>query len=268
MSAQRLRRAALLALVLGLLLSGCSGAGTTGGGAAREPGSGKATSKPVKKAPPPDPGFGAPKAGQCFLIFAAQSRASVADGRRVACSKRHTTVVAYVGFRPRPVTPKTPVARRQRLARKVCEPAYRRVAGGTLADRATSILTWTLYTPTQAQLKRGARWIRCDVLARGGAKLLPLPQGLPLLAGGVPEQLRICQNEAGADISCSLPHAYRVEAVYPAAGDAYPNATTYTALARQRCKELTGKDGGFWQAPGKQGWDAGDRFIRCLTASS
>jgi hypothetical protein len=268
MSAQRLRRASLLALVLALLLAGCGGTDKPASDAVKDPGSTKSTSEPVKEPPPPDPGYGAPKPGQCYLVFAARSRSSVATGRRVGCDERHTTVVAYVGLRPRPVTPKTPVANRQRLARRVCEPAYRRTVGGTLADRATSILTWTLYTPNQAQLERGARWVRCDVLARGGDKLVPLPQAVPLLAGGVPEQLRICQTEAGVDISCSVPHAFRVEAVYPAVGDAYPDTATYTPLARQRCKELTNKDGGFWQAPSRQGWRSGDRFIRCLTAQS
>jgi hypothetical protein len=268
MSAQRLRRTPLLALVLALLLTGCGGTDKPDAVPGKDPGTVKSSAKPVKKDPPPDPGFGAPKLGQCYLIFAKQSRASVASGRRVGCNKRHTTVVAYVGFRPRAVTPKTPVANRRRLGNRVCAPAYRKAVGGTLADRATSILTWTLYTPNQAQLKRGARWVRCDVLARGGDKLIPLPSSLPLLGGGVPEQLRICQTEAGVDISCSVTHAFRVEAVYQAVGDAYPDATTYTPLARQRCKELTNKDGGFWQPPSKQGWSSGDRFIRCLTAQS
>ena len=268
MSAHRLRRAPLLALVLVLLVTGCGGTDEPGGTKDKGPGTARSSAAPVKKDPPPDPGFGAPQVGQCYLIFARQSKASVATGRRVGCEKRHTTVVAFVGLRPRPVTPKTPVANRRRLGERVCEPAYRKAVGGTLADRATSILTWTLYTPTQAQLKRGARWVRCDVLARGGTKLVPLPAALPLLAAGIPEQLRICQTEAGVDISCSLPHAYRVEAVYPAVGDAYPDTAAYTPQARQRCQQLTNKAGGFWQAPSKQGWRAGDRFIRCLTAQS
>lgn len=238
-------------LTLTLLLTGCAGG-----------------DRPVKQEPAPDPGFGAPKVGACYLVLGAQSRASVATGPEVGCRQRHTTVVAYVGHRPQPVTPKTSVARRQRLATRVCEPAFRRTVGGTLADRATSILTWTMYTPTQAQLERGARWIRCDVLARSGDTLIPLPQALPLLASGVPEQLRVCQTAAGVDTSCSLPHAYRVAAVYRAVGEAYPDATTYTAPARQRCKDLTNQDGGFWQAPSQQGWRSGDRFIRCLTARS
>jgi hypothetical protein len=147
----------------------------------------------------------------------------------------------------------------------LCAPAYRKLVGGTLADRATSILTWTLFTPAQAQLERGARWVRCDVLARSGKGLSPLPAGQPLLRLGVPEQLRVCQNEEGIDVSCSRPHAFRVDAVYRAFGDAYPDLEAYTATARSRCQELTGKPGGFWQPPSRAGWRSGDRFVRCLS---
>ena len=35
-----------------------------------------------------------------------------------------------------------------------------------------SILTWTLFTPGQDELERGARWVRCDVVARSGNKLV------------------------------------------------------------------------------------------------
>ncbi len=205
--------------------------------------------------------------GQCYRLERAQSRASVVSSRKVKCSGKHTTVVSYVGYVPKPVTPRTPLAKRKALGKKLCEPAYRRYAGGTLADRATSILTWTLFTPGQAQLKRGARWVRCDVLARSGDQLMPLPEGKSPLEQGVPEELRICQDETGADVSCARPHAFRVEAVYQAAG-AYPASPAYTPVARTRCKELMKKFGGYWQPPSRDGWKAGDRFVRCLSMTT
>ncbi|MEO7351475.1 MAG: septum formation family protein [Marmoricola sp.] len=279
MAAHRLRRTSgacvagpvrlvFLALPLALLVAGCGGSPKQGSVAGTEPSTAVSSAKPAKIVPAPDPGFGAARLGQCYRMQPPQSRASVATGRRVSCRKRHTTVVAYVGFVRRAVTAKTPLAKRRKLGKRVCEPAYRGAAGGTLADRATSILTWTLFTPDQAQLQRGARWVRCDVLARSGQSLVRLPAAQPFLGAGVPEQLRICQNEAGTDVSCGHPHAYRVEAVYRAAGEHYPDATAYTPLARARCKELTKKDGGFWQPPSVEGWAAGDRFIRCLSAPS
>lgn len=271
-------RGLVLALVVAVAATGCGGStAKPRAGAASDPSS--STPSPTATggavdpstsaspdAPAPDPGFGVPKTGQCATISAAGSRASVADGRRVSCRRAHTSVVAYVGYVPRPITAKTPLARRRALGNRLCAPAYRRLAGGTLADRATSLLTWTLFTPGQAQLQRGARWVRCDVLARSGDQLVPLPAGQPLLAQGVPEQLRVCQTDAGVDISCSRLHAYRVEAVFLAVGDTYPDPSHYTAVARERCKELMKGYGGYWQPPSRSGWAAGDRFIRCLSA--
>ncbi len=255
-----------LALVLSLALGGCGGTEQPGktkqqaSSSPTEPGATATTTSP----PAPDPGYGVARVGQCFAMSAAQSYASVAGGRRVSCSKPHNTVVAFVGYRKSPVTPRTSVAKRRALGKRLCAPAYRRLAGGTLADRATSLLTWTLFTPGQAQLERGARWVRCDVLARSGNRLVPLPARKPLLGKGIPTQLRICQTSAGADVSCTQPHAFRVAAVYQAVGRAYPAPKTYTATARARCQELMDGDGGYWQPPSRAGWKAGDRFIRCL----
>ncbi len=259
-----LLRGLAAALVLALLVTGCGGADDPP--KTDDPSTSTDESDPEDAEdaePAPDPGYQAAKIGQCYRMTGAQSRASVATGRLVSCAKEHTSVVAHVGYVPRAVTPKTPLTRRRALGARVCEPAYRRVVGGTLADRATSILTWTLFTPGQDQLERGARWIRCDVIARSGNQLVELPPGQPLLKQGVPEPLRVCQNAAGADVSCARPHSFRVVAVYRAAGAAYPDATAYTPTARSRCKELMGVFGGFWQPPSPQGWAAGDRFIRC-----
>jgi hypothetical protein len=242
--------------------SGAKGGSSTSGSEAR-PGDAPGSEEAAGAA---DPGYQAPRVGQCFRMTPAQSRASVAAGPKVGCTQEHTAVVAYVGFVPRALTPRTPLAQRRSVGRRLCEPAYRKVVGGTLVDRATSLLTWTMFTPGRAQLERGARWVRCDVVARSGNQLVPLPTDQPLLGSSVPEQLRVCESDTGVDISCSRPHAFRVEAVYRAVGETYPDATTYTVAARARCKELTKKDGGYWQPPSQEGWRSGDRFIRCLSA--
>ncbi len=254
-----------VALLVTGLLAGC-------GGAQDDPLGGDETSKtdeaepePGNDDPAPDPGYQIPKLGQCYRMTPAQSRASVSTSRPVECSSEHNAVVAYVGYVPRAVTPRTPVARRQILGKRICQPAYHRVAGGTMADRASSILTWTMFTPGQDQLERGARWVRCDVIARSGDQLIALPAEEPLLGKGVPEPLRICQSEVGVDISCSRPYAFKVVAVYQAVGNVYPDPIRYTPIARNRCKELMGAFGGFWQPPSVTGWQAGDRFIRCLS---
>jgi hypothetical protein len=253
----------VVGLCLLLLLSAC------GGKSKEEKSSEQPSSSPSSSAgsdePAADPGYGAPKLGECHKMTARDSVASVDTSSKVSCKNSHTSVVAYVGYLAKPVTPTTPLAQRRALGKRKCQPAYQKVVGGTEADRATSILTWTMFTPSQSQLERGARWVRCDVLARSGDKLVPLPKPSPMLAQGVPEQVRICQTDAGIDVSCTKDHQFRVEAVYRAVLKAYPDTASYTPVARARCRQLVGSFGGFWQPPSREGWAAGDRFIRCLS---
>jgi hypothetical protein len=193
----------------------------------------------------------------------AQSRASVAAPAKARCQADHTSVVAYVGYVAKALTPLTPVAERRVVAKKVCRPAFRALVGGTVIDRAQSLLTWTMFTPGQSQLAKGARWVRCDVLAPSGSTLVPLPTTTPLLAQGVPESLRICQTKDAVDVTCAGPHVYRVAGVFQAPGTTYPGVST--AVARERCHTLTDSFGGYFQLPSQEGWQAGDHFVRCLT---
>ena len=269
-----------------VLLAGC-GAGDSEQGSAAEKPSTSSTSSPDTSSssadpspsvspsptpapsppppPPPDPRFGMPKAGQCFAMSYRQTRAPVSIAKKESCRSPHTTVVSYARTQRQPLTAATPLSRRRAVAARVCRPAFDRVVGGTDADRATSLLTWVFFTPSAAQLERGARWVRCDVVAPSGESLVPLPAATPLLSGGVTEELRVCQTTGGIDVSCARPHAYRVDAVYLADGDTYPDPATYTTVARDRCKELMGRWGGFYQPPSRLGWRRGDHFIRCLS---
>ena len=215
--------------------------------------------------PPPDPRFGMPQVGQCFAMSYRQTRAPVSIVKKKGCRSPHTTVVAYARTQRKALTAATPLSRRRAVAAQVCRPAFERVVGGTDTDRATTVLTWVFFTPSAAQLERGARWVRCDVIARSGESLVPLPSGTPLLSGGVTEELRVCQTTGGIDVSCARPHAFRVDAVYLAEGDTYPDPQTYTTVARDRCKELMGRWGGYYQPPSRLGWRRGDHVIRCLS---
>lgn len=265
-------RALVLALVVALATACGAGSAPKKSGASPtpHPTAGAATSASAPRqqgsAPAPDPGYQAPVVGSCHAMGWAESVASVATSRSVRCKGPHTSVVAYVGYVRRPVTPTTPLEQRRKLAAKVCEPAFRHVVGGTSLDRASSVLTWAFFTPGQAELVRGARWVRCDVVARSGTELIGLPSTEPLLKGGLPEGLRICEDRSGADVSCARPHAYRVAAVFSALGRAFPGAA-FTVSARARCRQLTKTFGGFWQPPSREGWAAGDRTIRCLVPS-
>ena len=258
---------AVLALSLALALVGCGGhdqpkAQPSASGSEQPSATTPSTSK-VPRAPreKPLPRYGMPRPAQCFRATAAQLRSTVANAKPVPCSKQHTTVIAWTGVLKRPLTGNAPASRRLAVARRSCLPAFRRAVGGSDADRAMSLLSWTMFTPSTEQLARGARWVRCDVFAQSGGQLVPLPEKLPLLGGGIPEVLRICQGTDGTDISCGRPHTYRVEAVFQVSS--YPEPA-YQRQARDRCDRLMGP-GGYWQPPSREGWDAGDHFVRCLS---
>ena len=258
-SARALVPVAVLAAVLMVLVAGCGGDAKPGAKGGSTPSSSASASPEAAL----DPGAGVAKVGQCFRMTGAQSKASVAAPARVNCQAQHTSVVAFVGYVAKAVTPLTPVEERRVVGKKVCQPAFRALVGGTVIDRAQSLLTWTLFTPGQRQLARGARWVRCDVLARSGNALVPLPSASPILAKGVPENLRICQTKDAVDVSCAQPHLYRVAGVFQAPGTTYPGVST--AVARERCHDLTQTFAGFFQVPSQDGWKAGDHFVRCLT---
>ena len=261
-TAPRVSRSAL-ALALLLLatatVAGCGGSKPHAPSSHTSPSSSPSTSDQAAL----DPGFGVAKVGQCFSMTPAQSVASVAAGRRVSCRQPHTSVVAFVGYVATAITPATSVAERRAAGQKVCQPAYQALVGGTLADRAQSLLTWTLFTPSARQLEHGARWVRCDVLARSGNALVALPAATPVLAHGVPENLRVCLTKSLVDVTCAGPHAFRVAAVFQSPGTTYPGVGTQQA--RLRCRQLTRATGGYFQLPAQAGWTAGDRFVRCLT---
>lgn len=257
-----------VALVAALVLCGCGGQdhpraqpGTSG---PDQPSSTATSSSPsVAPAPPakPLPRYGMPRPAQCFRATAAQLRSTVATARPVDCSRQHTSVIAWAALVKKPVTAQTSTARRLQIGRRVCLPAFRRAAGGSASSQAMSLLGWTMFNPSAEQLVRGARWVRCDVFAQSGSQLVPLPEKLPLLGHGIPEPLRVCQGDDGADISCAQPHVYRVEAVFPVSSFPGPS---YQRQARDRCDHLMGP-GGYWQPPSRQGWEAGDHFVRCLS---
>ncbi|MEO5653137.1 MAG: septum formation family protein [Marmoricola sp.] len=261
---------AVLALLLTLVLSACGGSAPgKAKGPAGAPGStgtvgGSASAEPPA---PPEPRFGVPKAGQCHQMGYAQSKSPVFLGAKVPCRKAHTSLVIHAGVVDAAVTAQTPVARRRAVARKVCEPAFRRLVGGTPALRATSLLTWVFFTPSAAELARGARWVRCDAIARSARELVALPATTPLLRKGLPEQLRVCQDNKGVDVSCARPHQFRVEAVFLPSGNAYPGQA-FTSVARDRCRTLMNGALGYWQPPSRAGWAAGDHYVRCLARTS
>ena len=260
-SAPIARALASLAVLLALLLlvTGCGGHGSTSGpraaGLVERARASSARERPAR----PDPGAGVPKVGQCSRMTAAQVARVACPGAGSAASGQHTTVVAYVGYAATAVTPLTPVAERRAAGQAVCQPAYRALSAAPSPTAPQSLLTWTLFTPGQAELEarrplgplRRARAQRRPP----GAAARDQPDPGRRRAG----ELRVCQTKAGVDVSCAEPHFFRVEAVFQAPGATYPGVTL--RWRADRCCQLIDSLGGYFQPPSRAGWAA-------VTASS
>ena len=177
------RSGIVAALALVLLVTGCGGTERRHGRRAARPPSTPDRLERRRGAPRPaaDPGFRRPrKVGNCTRMTA---RPVPGIGRRAAarsrCRRPHTrsspTSVPARGRQRR--HPGRPSATRSASATAPRPTAQ--LAGGTLADRATSLLTWTLFTPERAPA-RARRPLAA--LRRAGAQrqpAVPLPPGPP-----------------------------------------------------------------------------------------
>ncbi len=98
--APRLARALALSLVVMLMGAGCGGkdedpkASKKDAAAAAEP----SASESAAEEAAPDPGYGAPQVGRCYRLSPSETLAPVTSSRRVSCGKKHTTVIAQVGY--------------------------------------------------------------------------------------------------------------------------------------------------------------------------
>ena len=230
----------VLASALALVLGGCGG--KDAGEKKRDDKPGTSAGPSANEEPAADPGSGAPKVGECYRMTAAQSRrlggqparsGARASPRTPAWSPTSATC-AIPGHRQDPGR-RAPGARRRSSASRPTDA----LVGGTLADRATSLLTWTLFTPGQDELERGARWVRCDVLARSGDKLVAAagrrtrcsPRACPSSCASARPTPASTSPAPGRTPSGS-------QAVFraPPGQRAYPDAAAYTAVARARCQ--------------------------------
>ena len=177
---------------------------------------------------------------------------------------RHTSVVAYVGYLPKPVTPATPVAQRRALGRQAAASrptsAARRRHPGRPGDLDPHLDP--VHPRARSQLERGAR---LGALRRGGAQRR---QAGPAAHGPARCSRRACPSSCASarpTPATTSPARSRTpsgcEAVYRRRRSRpTPTRPRYTPVARARCRQLVGSYGGFWQ-PGALARGAGDRVI-------
>ncbi len=235
--------------------------------------------------PPTGLGPGLPAVGTCRVLTVADIAPSSNGTPTVPCTKPHTSVTIYVGgFPAAKVTSKNlSSGELGNEALQRCTAEWRSTVGGDVTSQHTSLLGIAYYLPSQAQLSKGARWYRCDLVA-GGQDGLPL-QNLPpkvdgLLDGTVPESVRACRTSpdftSGHTVPCDQDHVLRAIGTTPLAGGDYPGKAALRAASAKGCTRvittwLHGRiDGGdAYQWPDRTGWDIlGDHTATCWTVTT
>ena len=249
------RRTLLLPLLLvGLLLTGCTGDDT---GSTPDPGepTGQTDGSPTTSTPTPPPtATPAPVPGnrKCRALDFDEAVAPTSPTREVDCSGPHTALTFHVGDLDTVLDGHLIAVDSDRVQDQVateCPERFARFVGGTEDEQRLSMLRTVWFTPSVEESDDGANWYRCDVVAlRADERLAPLtgrlagvlarPEGRDRYAmcgtaePGTPEFARVI---------CSTEHAWRAITTIDFEGQEYPGLPVVRDDGQQRCEDLAGE---------------------------
>jgi hypothetical protein len=279
-------RSACIALLAGLLVSGCT-RGSSDQDADPSPAtsgssvpttSGASPSATVVGLPPPPP------RSACYRLAPAELTLPTNDSRPVPCTSPHNARTVHVGRLDTVVDGHSVAVGSATVQRQLSTACPRRMAafiGGTEKDRRLSRFNVAWFSPTLGQSDRGADWFRCDLVAFARAEtLLPLPRRGTL--EGVLDRPRaldtygLCGTAAFGDpgferVLCGRPHAWRaISTVDLPGGRRYPGAARLRAAGDDVCARRARKEAAAplrltsgWEWPTRPQWTSGQRYGFC-----
>lgn len=213
-----------------------------------------------------------PAVGSCHALSTREAPQPSDPDAPVSCERPHTGRTFAVPSVPRRISMKD-VAALQRFVDRTCEPAYFRAVSRSREQRLLSAYSYVWFTPTPREVRRGARWVRCDVVIYGGAgSLVPLPpaQAPALRTAPHPDREARCYTgrRAGFRVTaCSRPHQYRARAAYQLPRGAYPSDAQFLRTGQRRCAPVAGRQ---WSTfnPTRSEWQGGFRWVVCTTRTT
>ena len=110
----------------------------------------------------------APDNGLCRNLDAEAVESGTDNTEPVACTKAHTAETFYVGDFDADATKDTE-ADDPALAKEVatkCGGQFRKFTGATESLALRTVVSWAWWRPSDDAWEQGARWYRCDVIAR------------------------------------------------------------------------------------------------------
>ena len=233
---------------------------------------------PGKSADPAD--LSAPDTGLCHDVDAAAVDAPSDDSKPVDCSAKHTAQTFYVGELDKDATKDTAYDDKGLGAQvaKVCAPRFRSFTGATDSLALRTVVTWAWWRPSEDAWKAGARWFRCDVVARSSADALaPLPRTTKgLLLGIPPAKWMVCADGAKvADaprVACTQKHTWRAVSAVSIGKqrDRWPGSRLVEVRSRDFCSDWVGAWTNYsldyeyaYTWFGKDDWTSGNRLSVC-----
>ncbi len=227
---------------------------------------------------PPD--LSAPAVGPCRDLDAETVAAPSDDTEPVDCTRRHTAQTFLVGSFDAAATKDTAYddeALGAQVAR-TCGPRFRRFTGATDSLALRTIVTWAWWRPSEEAWKEGARWFRCDVVARSTSdELAPLPRTAKGLLLGIPDaRWMVCADGAKvADaprVACTEEHTWRAVSAVSIGKkrDPWPGSRLVEVRSRDFCSDWVGAWTNYsldyqfaYTWFGKDDWASGNRLTVC-----
>jgi len=215
------------------------------------------------------PHYQQPVAGQCRNYTYDAALKDSNSSPVVPCSSTHTARVLAAPLLPSGMTWNASVDSLERVMIKACYPKFVQTLGRTAKIRHRSAYSIMWFIPTLTQRQHGARWIRCDIVLRGGQQLRAIPKdSSPMLpSGSLPNSIARClTGDQHLLTICGKTHNYRATGATIVDRTAFPGDSTLSSIAKKRCPSLVSTPR-HWYAtwPGKNSWIAGDHVIVCYS---
>lgn len=288
----QLRHLLGIALAATLFVGACSDVGDVAGAEPTQtatttspatPTSPEPTTAEPTPTPPPEPKQPTPVARECRRLPRSEALLAVAlrPGRGVPCVKAHNAQTYFVGRLDGGARTAAQRGNRERVYAQASGRCRRNLVawlGGDGADLALSQFKFVVGVPSPDDLAAGARWLRCDVVARRTlSSFLALPRSTAgILTTAKAAQYHVCVKGDIAQaktVVCRLPHRWRGATAVRlgSAGAAFPGGKVVTARMRSTCetqvRNYLGTTSAFsygWIRPTRSLWQRGERYGICF----
>ncbi|MFB9311594.1 septum formation family protein [Nocardioides plantarum] len=215
---------------------------------------------------PADAATPKPEVGDCHSLTYVESRQASDTDPRISCERTHTSrTIAVKNLPGSSFHDATTLAK---AGYRACAPALATELGSSASARAQSAYDFVYFAPTKAEIKAGARWVRCDVVLVGVKTFLALPAAKTPALGAAPHTARLARciratSKAVDFTACSTTHNYRAQGTVTVSGSKYPARSRFLKIAAQRCPAIAG-EGSYSSWPSQWGWVLGkERQLVC-----